>query len=209
MMIRLFLLACALVLVTVVPILAEEAAPAEAAATTTPATPGAMTPEMRQRMAAMMQDILVMSQNTAVDTPEGIVVLQGNRLLQLDNNTLAVKHTLTLPAVAMPAMTGTTDQTAPLRSMVPAKLLVQANGDVIVVRGQQVIRVAKDLTIAKASNIPNLPMLTQADLYSVSPLAMYVHMMAMGMGMAGTPAAFIPIAPAATPVADGAGEEKK
>jgi len=204
MKIRLFLLACALVLVTVVPILAEEAAPAEAAATTTPATPGAMTPAMRQRMAAMMQDILVMSQNTAVDTPEGIVVLQGNRLLQLDNDNLNVKRTLTLPAVPMPAMTGTTDQTAPLRSMVPAKLLVQTNGDVIVVRGQQVIRVAKDLTIAKASSIPNLPMLTQADLYSVSPLAMYVHMMAMGMGMPGTPAAFVPIAPAATPVADDA-----
>lgn len=205
MRLKSFVLACALCAAVVVPIWAQD----------TPATggPGMMTPEMRQRMMSMMQDYLVMSQNTAISTPQGIVVLQGNRLLLYRNSDLKLMNTLQLPVPAMPAATEAAGAmpNRPLRGMVSAKILMLPNDEILVIRGQQLVKVNRGLTAAtQTASLPDLPPLTTAELSIVSPLAAQIAMMPMMMmGMPGMAAGMNPPVATTPPMGRGAGAEEE
>lgn len=154
-----------------------------------PPTTGAMTPAMRQQMMAMMQDMMVMMQNTAVWTPQGLVVLQGNRLLAYTPD-LKLAHTVALPVPPAPAMPMATPATPgamamptmpSLRSQVSAKLIPTDDG-LLVVRGQQVLRFDRNFKLVSQVMLPDLPPLTASETAAVCPMCMQMMMM-MGGGM--------------------------
>ena len=136
--------------------------------------PPPMCPEMHARIAEHMQDLLVMMHNTAVTTPQGmLVVLQGNRLL-IYGVDLTLQHTVVLPTPMMPA---TPLPPAPsLISQIPSKILPTADGGLLVVRGQQVIRLDATFTVTGSVMLPDLPPMSSADLVAASPLSWYLQM---------------------------------
>ncbi|HEY3379630.1 MAG TPA: hypothetical protein VGL77_19315 [Armatimonadota bacterium] len=140
---------------------------------------------MRQRMIALVQEVMIMTQNTAVETPDGLIVLQGNNLLNYSKD-LKLLRTVPLPVPAMPmATTGAaTTPPKPLRSMMPAKIITASGGDLIVIRGQQIIRLDRDLKIKNQAMLPDLAPLTTAELAIVAPMSAYMATMPM-MGMPG------------------------
>jgi len=156
-----------------------------------------MTPEMHARMMQQVQEMLIMAQNTAVWTSQGLVVLQGNRLLVYDTN-LNLRQTVMLPAttpvvVVPPAEPQpTVVQPIPLRSMVPPQLIPVEKG-LIVVRGQQVLRFDQNFRLVNQTTLPALPPLSSADLAATCPICLQLPMMpATGMPMPGTPGASMP-----------------
>lgn len=128
-----------------------------------------------------------MMQNTAVWTPQGLIVLQGNRLLHYTPD-LRLQHTVILP---VPTMSATPPATSPtphampaLRSLVPAKVIPTEAG-VIVVRGQQVIRLDQNFQIVGQVQLPDLPPLTPAETAALCPMCQHMMMMGGGMPMGG------------------------
>jgi len=128
-----------------------------------------------------MQDMMVMMQNTAVWTPQGLVVLQGNRLLHY-SPALMLQHTISLPVpTALPlepqsmpessdaAVNMAMDEQAQMRSYVSARILPVIDG-LIVIRGQQVIWLDSSFKLAGHATLPELPPLTAAELAAVWPL---------------------------------------
>jgi hypothetical protein len=160
-------------------------------AQTTPApTPCPMTPAMRAQMMAAMQDLMVMMQNTAVWTADGLLVLQGNRLIQYGTD-LRQRRMVTLPLPAAGA-------TAPsLRSMVPARLIPIEFGGVVLIRGQQVLRMDRTLAVVSSATLPELPAVSASELPAVCPICAQVMTMMMHMH-GGMPTATMP-APAPRP----------
>jgi len=185
----------------------EEAMPANPPAAGTMNCPmGQMTPEMRQHMMSMLQGLMTMAQNTAVWTPQGLYVLQGNRVLQYDTN-LALRRQAVLPlpptaTATMPPAGGTAAMPmVDLSSLVPAKLVPTDNG-IIVVRGQQILRLDNMLRVVNVAALPVLPPMTPQETAAVCPLCQQMaQMMAMGMmGMpSGTGVAAAPPATGAMP----------
>jgi hypothetical protein len=165
-----------------------------------PATRGRMSPEMRQemmqRLSRFIDNLMVMGQNTSVVTPTGVIVLQGNNLLQYSND-LTLRRTVALPippiairAITPPDDTGGAALPAmppmpPLRSMIPAKLLVMANGDLTVVRGLQLLRFDQDLKLINQATLAPIPPLTPDELAAVAPIGAFMSMMLMMGPMAG------------------------
>lgn len=149
-----------------------------------------MTPEMRQHMMSMVQGLMTMAQNTAVWTPQGLYVLQGNRVLQYDTN-LALRRQAVLPlppaaTATMPPAGGTAAMpTVDLSSLVPAKLVPTENG-IIVVRGQQILRLDNMLRVVNVAALPALPPMTPQETAAVCPLCQQMAQM-MAMGMMGMP----------------------
>lgn len=143
-----------------------------------PAAPQPMTPEQRQQMMGMMQDMMVMASNTAAWSPQGLYVLQGNRLLHYAPD-LTLKQQISLPLPpAMPA-----DTMPNLRGMVMAKLLPTDNG-VVLIRGMQVLRFDQNLRQLNMAMLPDLPAMTDAEKAAACPMCqMMMMMMPMGGGM--------------------------
>ena len=150
-----------------------------------------MTPEMRAHMMAMVQEFLTMSQNTAVWTPQGLTVLQGNRVLHYGPD-LALRHQVALPLPQMPAGAPAVN----LRSQVPARL-IPTDAGIIVVRGQQIIRLNNQFQVMNVAMLPALPPLTPAETAAVCPLCGQMAQM-MAMGMMGMPGTDVAAAPPAT-----------
>lgn len=160
-----------------------------------------MMQRMRPMMMMHMQDMMVMMQNTAVWTPQGLIVMQGNRLLHYTPD-LQLQHTIMLPLPpAPPAMApmapadGTAPggmampmnmRMAPLRSLIPAKILPADEG-LIIVRGQQVIRLDKNFQVIGQATLPDLPALTPMEISALTPMCqqmmMMMNNMTMGRGM--------------------------
>ena len=143
-----------------------------------PPTNGTMMPAMQQSMMMMhKQDMMAMMQTTAVWTPQGLVVLQGNDLLHYSSD-LQLQHTITLPdpltIVMAPGAGGTTvdNQAMPAMSMrhsqVPMKILPTDDG-LIVVRGQQVIRLDSNFQVIAQTMLPDVLPLTAAEMVAVCP----------------------------------------
>lgn len=125
-----------------------------------------------QMMMGHAHEMATMLQNTAIWTPQGLIVLQGNRLLHY-TTALQLQHTVTLPTAA--TMTTTTPA---LRSLIPAKLLPTEDG-VVVVRGQQIIRLNRDFKVVGQATIPDLPPMTEAELNAANPMCQSMMMMMM------------------------------
>lgn len=134
-----------------------------------------------QQMQAQMQDMMVMMQNSAVWTAQGLFVLQGNRILHYSAD-MQLQHTITLPipqasttaSAAMPmsgSMPGSMAMgTLPsMRSRVAARLLPAANG-LIVIRGRQIIWLDGNYEVAGKATLPELPPLTPDELAAVCPM---------------------------------------
>lgn len=157
---------------------------------------GPMMQRMRQMMMMHMQDMMVMMQNTAVWTPQGLVVLQGNTLLHYSPE-LRLQHTITLPLPpAPPAMApmAPPDGAAPgmampmnmpmmeVRSLIPAKILPNNEG-LIIVRGKQLIRLDRNFQVIGQATLPDLPALTAAEIAALCPMCQQMMMMMNGMTM--------------------------
>jgi hypothetical protein len=158
-------------------------------------------PAMQEQMKATMQDMMVMMQNTAAWTPQGLVVLQGNRLLQYTPD-LQLRQTITLPIPEAPAMPqvltpnadGTQGQTEmpgapPMRGLVSTRILSTDNG-LLIVRGRQAIRLDGEFHIVGQVMLPDLPPLSDAELAAICPHSQQMMTMmnqGMPMGTAGMP----------------------
>lgn len=163
---------------------------AVAQGTTTRPTDG-MTPAMQAHMRQFAQDALLMAENTAVWVNDRLVVLQGNRLLQYSND-LTLVRTVELPLPSTPTPTpaaapgtATTPPVHPLPGMLPTKLIPISNGDLIVIRGMQVLRLGKELEVLNTAILPALPPLTTAEVDAICPLCGRMPAAGMGMGMSG------------------------
>lgn len=163
----------------------------------------AMTPANRAQMMAMTHDLLVMSQNTAAWTPQGLVVLQGNRLLAYSPDFRQVRQiALPLPTPTTTAATTTTPETGtarpmatmPLRSMVTSRLIQMPNGGLLVVRGQQIIQLDPTFRPIAQVMLPDLPPISAEEMAAVCPLCSQMQMMAgMMAGMAASAATMMPM----------------
>jgi len=144
------------------------------------ASDSAPTPALQQQMLAQLQDVMAMKQNTAVWTSQGLVVLQGNRLL-LYSPDLVLQHMVTLPVPQAPAVVTPaipTNATAPgdmalealppLRSRLVVRI-VPAAGGLIVVRGLQLFSLDSNFKVVGQATLPDLPPLTLAELAAVCP----------------------------------------
>lgn len=208
MKITILLLTVVLGVMTMAPTFAADATTRNippGSATTTPAPmprTGRMmpSPAMMNQIISTMQDMMIMSQNTATWTPQGLVVLQGNRLLVYAPD-LTLQHTVVLPAPAAtatataeagntPGATTTIPAMAAMpamRSMIPPKIIPTDTG-LLIVRWQQIIRLDNNYEVACQSTLPDLPPLTPTDLATVCPACIRMAMMQMGMmAMAGMP----------------------
>jgi hypothetical protein len=138
--------------------------------------------EMQQMMHSQMQDMMIMSQNTAVWTPAGLVVLQGNRLLHYSAD-LQLRHNVSLPvpqdlanALALSPQASKWLNNAAIgiepsiRSQVSVQILPTADG-IVVVRGQQLIMLDSSFKITGQATLPALPELTPAELAVVCPMS--------------------------------------
>jgi hypothetical protein len=154
---------------------------------------GQAMPAMQDQMKTAMQDMMVMMQNTAAWTPHGLVVLQGNRLLQYSPD-MQLRQTITLPlpdtgdiaklttpdaggmqgGMVMPASPA-------MRSLVSARILPTDDG-LVVVRGRQAIELDGDLHIVGQAMLPELPPLSSEEVSAICPLYEQLMMM-MGQGM--------------------------
>lgn len=192
MRMHVLLLAAALAISTALPgWCATPTTPSRTPPTRPPSTTGqgtTMTPAMRAHMMAMLQNLLIMTQNTAVWTPQGLVVLQGNQLLHYGPD-LTLRRTVALPLPPTPAATPTPAPGSmtmpPLASMVPAKVVTTDTG-LIVVRGQQIIQLDQNFAIVKTVMLPTLPALTTAETAAVCPLCQVMSSMPDAMLMPAT-----------------------
>jgi hypothetical protein len=132
-------------------------------------------PAMQQQMQAQMQDMMVMMQNTAVWTQQGLVVLQGNRLLNYATD-LQLQQTITLPLPQLPAIAPAAtpgnmppDARPSVRSQLAARILPTTNG-LIVIRGRQVIWLDAKFRITGQAMLPELPPLTPAEVAAICPM---------------------------------------
>ncbi|HEX2948245.1 MAG TPA: hypothetical protein VHV83_01520 [Armatimonadota bacterium] len=132
-----------------------------------------MNAQMRQHMMMLAQNIAVMVQNTAIWTPQGLVVLQGNRVLFYSTD-LRLLQTVTLP---LPPATGGTMSN--VSGMIPAKLIPTDDG-LIVVRGQQIIRIDRNYHVVNQVTIPTMPALTPSEQAAICPLCQHMQMMMTG-----------------------------
>lgn len=169
---------------------------AQGPTTTTPpaATPPAhemcpmmsMTPEQRAAAMQAMQDLLIMSQNTAVWATDRLYVLQGNRVLEYSADMRLVRTSdLPVPAVATAAVEPATPPVATstmLRSQVPTQLIPITNG-LIVVRGRQVVRLNRTLQAVNVATLPELPQMTAQQTAAACPVCSQAIWMQMGLGM--------------------------
>lgn len=127
------------------------------------------------------QDMKVMLQNAAVWTDNGLVVLQGNRLLHYSAD-MQLRHTIALPLgkdnkatpksvpqSANKSVSITPEVLPALRSNIPAQIIAADDG-LIVVRGQQVIRLDSQFKVTGQAALPNLPKLTPAELAALFPI---------------------------------------
>ena len=127
-----------------------------------------------------VQDMQVMLQNAAVWTDRGLVVLQGNRLLHYSAD-MQLRQTVALPvgtestakSKAVPQKSSKPVYTAPqsipaLRSSVAAQIIAAEDG-LIVVRGQQVIRLDSNFKVTGQAALPDLPQLTPAEQAAIFP----------------------------------------
>ncbi len=147
--------------------------------------PGGMTltPQLRARLLSQVQDLMVMSQNTAVWTPQGLVVLQGNHLLVYAPD-LSLKRSINLPvpptastlagAAAMPATS--------MANLIPPRIIPTDRG-LYIIRWQQIIRLDKDFMVISQALLPSGPPLTAEALGAVCPLCLRMAM-AIGMNLA-------------------------
>lgn len=145
-----------------------------------PAMQQQMQAQMQSQMQSQMQDMMVMMQNTAVWTPRGLVVLQGNRLLHYTPE-MKLEHTIALPVPPSPAMVPATMPRSgnmpgampmampPMRSRVAARILPTADG-LVVIRGQQVLWLDSSFKVAGQATLPDLPPLTPAEMAAVCPM---------------------------------------
>jgi hypothetical protein len=144
------------------------------------ASDSAPTLAMQQQLLAQAKDMMVMKQNTAVWSSQGLVVLQGNRLLHYSPN-LILKHNITLrvpqaPAwlpLVKPETTNEPGDIAPdalstLRSRLVVRIMPTAGG-LIVVRGLQVISLDSNFKVVGQITLPDLPPLTPTELATACP----------------------------------------
>ncbi len=140
----------------------------------------------RVRMMAEMQEAMIMMQNTAVWTPQGLLILQGNRLL-LYSPTLQPVKQVTLPLPPAPATAPATTGVAPAPVLMRGRLtprLIPIDGGVILIRGTQILRFDTNLNLLNQATLPDLPPLTPAEMTALCPLCTAMQSMGMGMGMA-------------------------
>ncbi|MHB9026113.1 MAG: hypothetical protein ACYC7E_18390 [Armatimonadota bacterium] len=168
---------------------------APAATPPNPPAAGAMSPQMHAQMMRCAQEMSVMMQNTAVWTPQGLYILQGNRLLQYGTDLRLIRQAI-LPAppaattTAAPPAGGTTPTPSAasvpaFSSMVPPQILPTEGGGLVVVRGQQVLRLSQDLRVLNSATLPTLPPMTTAEMQATCPLCQCMQMMAGMMGTMG------------------------
>jgi len=148
-------------------------------------------PTMQDQLKPAMQDMMVMLQNTAAWTPQGLVVLQGNRLLHYSPD-MQLRHTLTLPlpdtSDIAKLTTSDADGMAPAempatRSTLTARILPTDAG-LVIVRGRQAIELDGEFHITGQATLPELPPLTSDEISAICPMSeQMMMMMMMGQGM--------------------------
>lgn len=147
-----------------------------------------LTPQLRARLLSQVQDLMVMSQNTAAWTSQGLVVLQGNRLLVYAPD-LSLKRSINLPVPpTTPALTSTTvPQLTSMANLIPPRIIPTDRG-LFIVRWRQIIRLDKDFQVTSQAVLPSGSPLTAENLGAVCPLCLRMAMvlgldLAMGTGM--------------------------
>lgn len=134
-------------------------------------------PENNQQLPVAM----MMMQNSAISTPQGLVVLQGNRLLHYSTKQ-QLQHAVTLPLIAVsekgPQVMASGERVADdtrtsailsMRSQVSAQILPTAGG-FIVIRGQQIVWLDDKFNIVSTALLPELPPLTSAEIVAIHPV---------------------------------------
>lgn len=135
-------------------------------------------PEKNQQLPVAM---MMMMQNSAISTPQGLVVLQGNRLLHYSTKQ-QLQHAVTLPLIAVsekePQVMASGERVADdtrtsailsMRSQVSAQILPTAGG-FIVIRGQQIVWLDDKFNIVSTALLPELPPLTSAEIVAIHPV---------------------------------------
>lgn len=139
-----------------------------------------LTPQLRARLLSQVQDIMVMSQNTAAWTPQGLVVLQGNRLLVYAPD-LSLKRAVNLPVPAnSPALAGAA--AGSMASLIPPRIISTDRG-LFIVRWQQLIRLDKDFQVVSQAMLPTGSSVTAENMGAVCPLCLRMAL-AMGINLA-------------------------
>ena len=142
-----------------------------------------------------VQDMMIMDQNTAVWTSQGLVVLQGNRLLHYSAD-MELQQAINLPlaniqdpqikAMSDNSSTGVAwNEASTMRSRLAAQIIPAGDG-LIVVRGQQVIWLDGKFSISGQATLPDLPMLSAAELAAICPIAAGDGMQMGGQDMMNT-----------------------